>query len=100
MKVVLHWYRNLLEPFVAALNAAGIEAEEGDPDDPLAATSRPGIHLIWGCPSTMADAPDNLWNRLRAREDVWFCEQGWFPQKGNFYLDHSEIGRASCRERV
>lgn len=87
--VILHWYRNLLEPFVDSLNRAGIETEEGNSNDPVGATNRPGVHLIWGCPSTMADAPGGLWDQLRRRDDVWFAEQGWFPQKGHFYIDRS-----------
>ena len=87
-RINLYYGDRFLEPFAATLEKMGCIVEIVKDAEAFAKLEDDkSHHLIWGWRSEMAAMPGEWADELRARPNVWFAEQGWFPQQKQFYID-------------
>lgn len=87
-RIIMYFHQHRLEPFAAMLASAGYRVEVADQHNLLDFFTAPrATHLIWGMPPKIVEGHEELFVQLRTLPNFWWAEQGWLPQRGNFYID-------------
>ncbi len=87
-RICIHYGQKFLEPFAETLEKAGCVVEMVREQDSFARLEdEDARHLVWGWRTEIAAKPPEWGDALRRRKNVWFAEQGWFPQTKQFYID-------------